>query len=148
MGLEYINRISYKKDGVYVSTKSSNDDMPYHVIKLDDVSETYLTEGKEKADLELAKMFMDYCEPRGSHKSVQKFRALYNSQKLTDSEIQYQDDRSEIFQDFKKNNPGYDIRNGIFGRWKEQLNALNAERDKTIGTFLSQYGKQYQIEKG
>lgn len=147
MSVEYINRISYKKDGVYISTKSCNDDMPYHVVKLDRLSEIYLKEGKQKADLEFAQMFMDYCEPRGSHKSVLKFKALFADTKMTEKSMDFYDKRSEIYEDFKKNNKGYDMRKGLFGKWKEELDQLKEQRNAEITEFFDKYEKNRQVER-
>lgn len=73
-----INRISIKKDGVYVSTKSSNVSAPYKSYKIDFLSKAYKKGGQEELDKALLSMFLDNCEARGTHKSVQPFKYLYN----------------------------------------------------------------------
>lgn len=47
MGIEYINRITVKKSGVYISTKSNNDGYPYHSVRLEELSRIYAEEGKD-----------------------------------------------------------------------------------------------------
>ena len=45
MSVELINRITFKKDGIYISTHSSNDDSPYHSVKSDYLTKAYITGG-------------------------------------------------------------------------------------------------------
>lgn len=145
MSVEYINRISFKKDGVYLSTKSSNDDRPYHSVRIDTLSQIYLTEGKEKAEVEIAHMFLDYCEARGSHQSVQKYKNVLRSDEFTEYNWDFCEKRNAIYDDFKKAHPDYDMRHGLIGDWKESLNALNKERDEKISQMLSDYEKRHSL---
>ena len=78
MSVEYIKRITIKKDGVYLCTKSNNDSMPYRSVRINSLSEIYREKGQEGLDKELVVMFMDYCVPKGYHKSVMPFRRIYN----------------------------------------------------------------------
>lgn len=48
MSRELINRITRKKDGVYISTHSSNDDAPYHSVKIDFLTDIYNQEVQKK----------------------------------------------------------------------------------------------------
>lgn len=147
MAIEYINRISFKKDGVYVSTKSSNDNCPYHSLKLDNVSEIYLNEGKAKAQLELAKMFMDCCEPRGSHKSLDMYYEFLYSGKMQDNFAEFIQKSDAIYSDFKKAHPNYDMRNGLLGDWKVQLAAIKQEHDNKIMAFFEEYEKTHSLKQ-
>ena len=70
MSTELINRISIKKDGVYISTHSSNDTSPYHSVKIDMLTEAYLTGGQRALDFKIVDMLFSFCDLRGSHKSV------------------------------------------------------------------------------
>lgn len=70
MSYELINRISIKKDGVYVSTHSNNDTAPYHSVKINRLSEAYLKGGQRQLDKEIIDMCFNYCDLRGNHKSV------------------------------------------------------------------------------
>ncbi len=148
MGVEYINRISYKKDGVYISTKSSNDDMPYHSVKLERITEIYLDKGKSAADLELAHMFMDYCEPRGSHKSLDKFRFLFHSKKYHENYMEYIRKYDDEYDAFKKENPDYERWIGkITGVHKDNIDRIKADFDKAISEILEEYDKEHQLER-
>jgi hypothetical protein len=71
---ELINRITVKKDGVYLSSHSSNDTSPYHSWRCKGLSEIYDTEGQKGLDREVIRMLYEYAELRGSHKSLDRYR--------------------------------------------------------------------------
>lgn len=79
MARELINRITIKKDGVYVSTHSSNDDSPYHSVKVDFLSKAYNEKGQSGLDLEVIKLLCECGELRGNHHSLEKYRYALNS---------------------------------------------------------------------
>ena len=79
MSRELINRISIKKDGVYVSTHSSNDNEPYHSVKIKSLTDIYNQKGQKGLDREIIDMMFDFIELRGSHHSLQKYLYAYNS---------------------------------------------------------------------
>lgn len=74
MSTELINRITVKKDGVYLSSHSSNDTSPYHSWKCKSLSEIYDAEGQKGLDREVIRMLYEYAELRGSHKSLDRYR--------------------------------------------------------------------------
>ena len=74
MSTELINRITVKKDGVYVSSHSSNDTSPYHSWRCRGLSEIYDAEGQKGLDREVIRMLYEYAELRGSHKSLERYR--------------------------------------------------------------------------
>lgn len=76
MAVECINRITIKKDGVYISSKSSNCSEPYRSSKIDSLTEIYNEGGREALDKELIYMFHNYCRPMGTHPSILPFRYL------------------------------------------------------------------------
>ena len=49
MSTELINRITVKKDGVYLSSHSSNDTAPFHSWRCKSLSEIYAAEGQAGA---------------------------------------------------------------------------------------------------
>ena len=79
MGRELINRITRKKDGIYISTHSSNDDAPYHSVKIDSLTKVYEQEGQKGLDREIINMLFNYAELRGSHHSLQRYLYACNS---------------------------------------------------------------------
>lgn len=81
MGVEYIKRITVKKDGVYLCTKSSNDSIPYRSVRIDGLTEIYKEKGQEGLDKELIGMFLDYCIPKGDHKSVLPFKKIHSDKR-------------------------------------------------------------------
>ena len=74
MSTELINRITVKKDGVYVSSHSSNDTSPYHSWRCRGLSEIYDAEGQKGLDREVIRMLYEYAELRGTHKSLARYR--------------------------------------------------------------------------
>lgn len=74
MSTELINRITIKKDGVYLSSHSSNDTSPYHSFRCESLSEIYAAEGQAGLDREIIRMLYEYAELRGSHKSLARYR--------------------------------------------------------------------------
>lgn len=74
MSTELINRITVKKDGVYLSSHSSNDTSPYHSWRCKSLSEIYDAEGQKGLDREVIRMLYEYAELRGSHKSLDRYR--------------------------------------------------------------------------
>jgi len=53
MSTEFINRITVKKDGVYISSHSSNDTAPFHSWRCKGLSEIYAAEGQKGLDREI-----------------------------------------------------------------------------------------------
>lgn len=79
MSRELINRITRKKDGIYISTHSSNDDAPYHSVKIDFLTDVYNKEGQKGLDREIISMLFNFAELRGSHHSLQRYLYASNS---------------------------------------------------------------------
>lgn len=79
MSTELINRITVKKDGVYLSSHSSNDTAPFHSWRCKGLSEIYAAEGQKGLDREIIRMLYEYAELRGSHRSVERYRYAMNS---------------------------------------------------------------------
>lgn len=79
MATELINRITVKKDGVYVSTHSSNDDAPFHSVRVKSLSEVYDKNGQKGLDKEIIRMLYEYADLRGKHPSLQRYYYAINS---------------------------------------------------------------------
>lgn len=77
MGMELINRITVKKDGVYLSTHSSNDNCPYHSVRIEHLSEVYKTEGQKGLDREIICMLLNFAALRGNHHSIARYKYAY-----------------------------------------------------------------------
>ena len=71
MSTELINRITVKKDGVYLSSHSSNDTAPFHSWRCKGLSEVYAAEGQAGLDREVIRMLYEY----GPHSSAGASRA-------------------------------------------------------------------------
>ena len=74
MSTELINRITVKKDGVYLSSHSSNDTAPFHSWRCKGLSEVYAAEGQKGLDREIIRILYEYAELRGTHKSLERYR--------------------------------------------------------------------------
>ena len=79
MSTELINRITVKKDGVYLSSHSLNDTAPFHSWRCDSLSKIYFAEGQIGLDREIIRMLYEYAELRGTHKSLNRYRYALNS---------------------------------------------------------------------
>lgn len=79
MSTELINRITVKKDGVYISSHSSNDTAPFHSWRCKGLSEVYAAEGQKGLDREIVCMLYEYAQLRGSHKSLNRYRYAIDS---------------------------------------------------------------------
>ena len=79
MSTELINRITVKKDGVYISSHSSKDTAPCHSWRCKGLSEIYAAEGQKGLDREIVCMLYEYAQLRGSHKSLDRYRYAIDS---------------------------------------------------------------------
>ena len=79
MSTELINRITVKKDGVYISSHSSNDTAPFQSWRCKGLSEIYAAEGQKGLDREIVCMLYEYAQLRGSHKSLDRYRYAIDS---------------------------------------------------------------------
>lgn len=79
MSTELINRITVKKDGVYLSSHSSNDTAPFHSWRCKSLSEIYAAEGQAGLDREIVCLLYEYAQLRGSHKSLDRYRYAIES---------------------------------------------------------------------
>lgn len=135
MSREYINRISIKKDGVYISHKSSNDDMPYYVSKNDYLTKAYSENGVKGLDRAMMEICSDACVIRGNHKSILKYKYATQSNRYYDYYLEYW----KITQDFpweksKQERDEYyeQIERPAFNKMLDGLCDLCAEYDKRL----------------
>lgn len=120
MSIELINRITIKKDGVYISTHSNNDTSPYHSVKIDMLTEAYLTGGQRELDLNIVDMLFSFCDLRGSHKSVVPYKnAIHNA--ITNIEFAKLRNEYDIIQ-----NKAFNIAN----RFGEYMNISKQESEE------------------
>lgn len=117
MGYELINRITVKKDGVYISSHSNNDTAPFTSHRIETLSKVYAEEGQKGLDREVFRMIYEYAEFRGSHKSVVRYQRIINSL-----------ESRELYNDYLK-------------KANEKYVALSGEEPITCG---SESGKKYE----
>lgn len=96
MGRELINRMSIKKDGVYISTKSSNCDEPYRAVYNEYLSKAYLNEGILGLDKIMWELLLDYVKIRGNHPSLMKYKRVIESNDFSNLIMSYYEVCAEI----------------------------------------------------
>lgn len=97
MSLELINRMSIKKDGVYISTKSSNCDEPYRAVYNSYLSKAYLNEGILGLDKIMWELLLDCVKIRGNHPSLIKYKRVIESNDFDDLVLKYDKECAEIY---------------------------------------------------
>ncbi|MBZ0934979.1 hypothetical protein KWK86_004810 [Clostridioides difficile] len=98
MSTELINRITVKKDGVYISSHSSNDTASFHSWRCEGLSEIYAAEGQKGLDREIVCMLYEYCQLRGSHKSLNRYRYAIDSLQAREIYKKYNDKINERYE--------------------------------------------------
>jgi len=73
LSTEYIREIHVRSDGVYLNSKSNNDNLPYRTWRCDSLTAIYRQEGREGLDREIIQMFCEYAAPKGSHSSLRRY---------------------------------------------------------------------------
>lgn len=77
MGFELINRITVKKDGVYLSTHSSNDSAPYLSHRIGFLSDAYAEGGQKELDKKIFELLYTNVRLRGNHESVLRYEEVW-----------------------------------------------------------------------
>ena len=65
MSTEYIRAVSIRRGQVYLTSKSSNDDVPYHAWHCESLSKVYGEEGQPGLDREILRMLCEYAVLKG-----------------------------------------------------------------------------------
>ena len=91
MGYELINRIEVKKDGVYLSSRSNNDDSPYHLWRSQTLSDVYSTKGQAGLDREIIRLIYEDAQLQGSHSSLARYQYVLKSPKARTINNHYND---------------------------------------------------------
>lgn len=81
MSYELINRITIKRDGVYISSHSNNDDHPYYSHRIDSLSKVYAEEGQKGLDREIVRILHESGQLRGTHESLAPYYYTMESPK-------------------------------------------------------------------
>lgn len=102
MSTELINRIIVKKDGVYLSSHSSNDTAPFHSWRCKGLSEVYAAEGQKGLDREIIRMLYEYAELRGTHKSLERYRYAKDAPEARAIYKRYTDQISDRYEQMDK----------------------------------------------
>ena len=78
MGFELINRITVKKDGVYLSTHSSNDSSPYYSHRIGFLSDAYAEGGQKELDKKIFELLNTNAQLRGKHESILRYQEVWD----------------------------------------------------------------------
>lgn len=73
MGVEYIRSVKIKNNDVYLTSKSSNDGLPYISRKNESLTKVFHEEGKLGLDREVLKMLSEYSEIRENSHSMYRY---------------------------------------------------------------------------
>ena len=74
MSTEYIREVNIREGKVYLTSKSSNDDIPYHAWCCESLSRIYSEEGQQGLDREILRMLCEYATLNGTHPSITRYR--------------------------------------------------------------------------
>ena len=74
MSTEYIRAVSIRQGWVYLTSKSSNDDVPYHAWYCESLSKVYGEEGQPGLDREILRMLCEYAVLKGQDPSIKRYR--------------------------------------------------------------------------
>lgn len=123
MSTEYIQAVSIREGQVYLTSKSNNDDLPYHTWHCEGLSKVYKEEGQLGLDREILRMLCEYAVLKGSHPSITKYREALEAP-----------ESEEIFQEaIRASNAAYSL--------------LSPEDKKYLHTSQSAAAQAYQCEK-
>lgn len=79
MSTELIKAVLIQADGVYLNSKSVNDDMPFHLWRCNSLSDVLQAEGQLGLDREIFRMLHEYASLSGDHSSLRRYRYVLKS---------------------------------------------------------------------
>jgi hypothetical protein len=141
MSTELINRITIKKDGVYLSSHSSNDTSPFHSWKCKGLTEVYNNRGQKALDTEIIKMLYEYARTRGTHKSVLKYQlAISNpeSKKIYRKYMDLIDDKHETLSEVDKKSQWNENRTKAMSEYIEYENNMREKMYLEIADLIQE----------
>ena len=142
MSTELINRITVKKDGVYISSHSSNDTAPFHSWRCKGLSEIYAAEGQKGLDREIVCMLYEYAQLRGSHKSLDRYRYAIDSlqaQKIYKKYSDMIDERYESLDEADKKTVWYKLTEKA-----KEYRAYESEMRKKMYCEIAERREEYE----
>ena len=99
MSTEYIREIHITPAGVYLNSKSNNDNLPYRTWRCDSLSQIYSKEGQTGLDREIMHMLCEYAELKGGHSTLQRYRRVWNTERRS---VLYQEHLKTINNEWMK----------------------------------------------
>lgn len=79
MSTELIKAVLVQADGVYLKSKSVNDDAPFRLWRCNSLSDVLQAEGQTGLDREIFRMLHEYASLSGNHPSLTRYRYALES---------------------------------------------------------------------
>lgn len=146
MAAEYVNRITVKRNGVYISSRSANDSLPFKSWRSDILSQSYKTKGQEGLDKEIIRMLFE-CPIvlAGDHKSLSRYRYALKCSRLNHAYGKYIDKLIACFNSLDKSDQESvlrDLRNPTV-KAKQYLKQKKKLADE-LYSFVAEFCKEYK----
>jgi hypothetical protein len=74
MSTELIKAVFVRHDGVYLYSKSNNDDFPFREWKCESLTDVYKSEGQRGLDREIVRMLCEYAKIESNHPSLERYK--------------------------------------------------------------------------
>lgn len=155
MSTELINRISIKKDGVYLSTHSSNDTSPFHSAKIDFLTDTYNKEGQEGLDKAIIDLCFYNCELRGNHKSIIPYKEAIEKAIYDNDFINIRNEYDELsnkafyiangFDEYKK--LPREQRKQLYNELKPKMDEARNRRNEFVANIVKEIREARELEQ-
>lgn len=139
MSYELINRITIKKDGVYVSSHSNNDTSSYISHRIPFLTEAYNSGGRRELDRVILGMLYSNWELRGNHKSLERYRYVLNHPTAIREYRNYVDAEEELYDLLVQHGKENDI-------YKEKVKELTEKKNK-LYSLLADLCSEYESEE-
>lgn len=153
MSYELINRITVKKNGVYISSHSNNDNAPYHSHRIESLSKVYAEEGQAGLDREVIRMFCEYAQPKGNHWSIKRYDDVLKSPKGSAIHKAYVSKVNEVYYALSKEDIASEYTSNKTNAWREyeafDEGCLTQKYDSLVCLLesIEEYKQIYKEEK-
>lgn len=152
MSRELINRIVIKKDGVYISTHSSNDTSPFYSTKNDFLTDTYNKEGQEGLDKAIIDLCFYNCDLKGNHKSIIPYKVAIgmaiHEKEFIEIRNEYDELSDKAFDIANRFNEYKDLskkqRDQLYNEIKPKVEETRNKRNEFVANIV----KEIRIAKG
>lgn len=155
MSTELINRITIKKDGVYISTHSSNDTSPFYSTKNDFLTDTYNKQGQEGLDKAIIDLCFYNCELKGNHKSIVSYKEAIEKAIYDKDFIEIRNEYNELsdkvfdiangFDEYKK--LPKEQRDQLYEEIKPKVEGARNKRNDFVANIVKEIRESLKLEQ-